>query len=378
MQGEIDFLQNIIGRERLNKMSGKQKLVYKYCICSMFINLITGNHYTEAQKISIQKADEVMKLPRKQTNFDGIIARISSIVNSSLEKNYFKPPYDEDFLNNIIKFFRERLKELKEKKKSLFLVSEFSRYIDLKKHFNIEAVSNHHWIEFSLLRGFMLTIPECIVFSDLKVQWNFYIDIKSKLEAERKLLFSEKEIFEYYKKEDTRENLYKLAALHRSLIFIGVSFVEAYLYNLFYCIKNTYIEGKEGIKDLLEMKKIEDEQIVKQVIYHLFPSSQEVLMESFSKYKKVIKYRDRYVHASPFIDHSTGICETQPLLNLNYNQLVEYLQVCIDFVHKIDNILPNKLKLLFWWYNETINFENFEKISLVNKDSRINKTYYET
>lgn len=377
MKGEIDFLLDIISREKLNKMSGSQKVAYKYCICSIFINLISGNHYTEAQNNSLKMADQIMRLPRKQTNFNDLIKYISGIVNLSLEEHSFKKPYDKDFLDNIISFFRVRLKEIKEKEKSLFLASELTTYIDLKKHFRIEAVSNHHWIEFCLIRGFVITIPECILFNDLKVQWNYFIEVKTILDEGVNNLHSDKQIFEYYKKEETRENIYKFSALHRSLIFIAVSFVEAYLYNLFYCIKNTNIEGKEGISNLLEMKKIEDEQIVKQIIFKLFPEHQEMLSEYLVKYMGVVKYRDRYVHASPFVDSSSGICETQPLINLNYRQLTEYLQICIDFVQQIDNLLPSELKILFWWYNQRICFMDFEKILLVNKNARINKTCYE-
>lgn len=282
---EIDYLVNLVSRDTLNAMSGEQKLAFKYCLCAIFINIIVGAHYTRGQEINISKAEDIRKLPRKLTDFEGLIEDISVIVNRSLERNNFKKPYDVNFLDNIIAFLRNRSKDLQQNQISLFQAKEISTFLDIKKFF-YPSISNHHWIEFSLIRHLIMTVPEFIIFNDLKVQWNYYVEIRDLLKKEQERISSRKGEFEFFKRKETRETIYKLSALYRILIILCVSFVEAYLYDVFYCIRESDVINKDKIKDVLDKKKIEDNQIIKQVIYPLFPYIKDNIDNLFDEYKK--------------------------------------------------------------------------------------------
>ena len=170
--------------------------------------------------------------------------------------------------------------------------------------------------------------------------------------------------------------MYKLVATYRTLIILSVSFVEAYLYNLFYCIKQVDFSEKSQVEDVLGYKKIEDKQIIKQVIYVLFPEIQERVDNYFEKYKETTKYRDRYIHASAFMDQSDNTSELEPLLKFDLNILITSLQNSIDFVKVIDSQLPSNLQILFWWYDDEINFHEFKKLQLTNSISSINRSEY--
>ncbi len=372
---EMDYMVNLVSRDTLNTMSGKQKLAFKYCLCAIFINIIIGAHYTRSQEINISKAEDIRKLPRKLTDFEGLIENISVIVNRSLERYYFKKPYDVIFLDNIIAFLRNSLKDLQQNQVSLFQAKEISTFIDIKKFF-CPSISNHHWIEFGLMRHLIITVPELIIFNDLKVQWNYYVEIRDALKKEQESISSRKAEFEFFKMKETREKIYKLSALYRMLIILCVSFVEAYLYDVFYCIRESDMINKDKIKDVLYKKKIEDNQIIKQVIYPLFPHIKDDIDNFFEEYKKTIKYRDRYIHASSFIDQSTNISELEPLVNFHEEQLIQSLQTSVNLIKKLDELLPEQLKLLFWWYDDEIKFDEFNKLKLTNEKSQINRNIY--
>lgn len=372
---EIDYLASLVSRGTLNTMSGKQKLAYKYCLCAIFINIIKGAHYTNVQEMNILKADEVRKLRRKSTNFNSLVDDISKLVKLSLEKNCFNKPYDEKLINDIITFLRRRVQELQQGEVSLFQAKEISKFLDIKNFFN-PNISEHHWIQFDLSRHLIITVPEMIIFNDLKVQWNFFIELREELSKGLRGISSREDMFEFYKKEQTREVHYRLSAVFRTLIILCVSFTEAYLYNIFYCIKESNLSNKDIVYEILQLKKIEDLQIIKQIIYPLFPHIKENIGYLVDDYKKIIKYRDRYIHASPFIDPSDNKSELQPLLIISEMHLIHSLQTSVDFVTKLDELLPQGLKILFWWYDGDIKFNEFKKLKLTNEESQINKIKY--
>lgn len=384
---EVNFLLNLVSRDKLNTMSGKQKKAYKYTICALFINIIQGNHFTYLQNTNKKYVITVQKLPHKDPDLDGILNLFSLNVNTSLENNNFKKPYDDKFLNNVIAFLRTRLKEMDNDGISLFQVKDISRILDINQFCGISCLAEHHWVEFSLNRHIIPTFPEYILFNDLKVQWNYYIDVKAKLSNSQINIKTKQEYFEYLKNEQNRHDSYSLGALHRTLIISCVSFVEAYLYDLFLLITKSNLPNKKEIESILNKRKIQDIEIVERVLCYLFSEikTNDEFNDLYKKYKKVIKIRDRYIHASAFTNTSSNKSDLEPLLNLDENSLVEALQLSVDFVNKINELLPKEFKILYWMdsnendagYNKAVNFHEFTKLSLTNSKSNFNQRDYD-
>jgi hypothetical protein len=358
---EINDLIKMFNRETLNKMSGDQKRAYKYCLCAISINIIVGGHYQNGQLGNFSLARDIKKMPRKESNFLDIVNKLSQTVNANLESKHFKKPYNDEFLNKIIQFIRKRLTELK-KSQSLFQARELMDFLYIDRFFRPHPVSEHSWIDFTLYNGIIWTIPEMIIFSDFKVQWNEYIQIRETLKNK------ESEYHEFwYIHPELRANDYRLFAFRRVLVFLCVSFVEAYLYNLFYCIKYSNLPNKNQVKYILKCVKITDKEIVERLVFKLFPEVKNSLNGYFKKHLVTIDYRDRYVHASPFINEADKSSKMQPLLSLSESTLIDLLQSSVDFVLKLEELLPNELKLLSWWYDDDkINFKEFKLLKLTN------------
>lgn len=375
--GEIEFLLSFFQRKTLDKMSKDHKVAYKYCLISIYLNLMVGANHTEVQKVSFEKAIQIQRLPRKTTDFKRIVRQIKPIVENSLKTNHFKEPYDDTLINWIIQFTRIRLNDLKHKKKSLFQVKELSTYLEANKFFGFNSVANHHWIDFDLHSGFILTIPEAIIFHDFKAIWNQYVHTNTMIEKQMAKVTSEKEYFEYSKKPEARELAYSKCAYIRSLILLCTIFVESYLYNLFCSLKHSEIEGKDDLGTIFETKKIEDEEIVKKIIYKLFPSVKDSTKYLFKKYLDVLKIRNRYVHASPFISGSGDISELQPILNISDDLLLSSLQDSFDFIKILGQGLPEQYANLFWWYDGEIDFSKGILLKLTNPKASYNRIRYE-
>lgn len=380
------FLSDLISSRTLKKMTGKHKKVYKCTICGLFVNIIYGKNDTKEQMDIISKLKLIQKLPRKKTNFDLLLNEISKIVHSSLEKSHCKKPYDDEFMDNVIGFLRNRLREMKDDGISLFQIKEISQILDMNKFYGLSCLEDHHWVEFSMNRHIIITFPEYILFNDLKVQWNYYIDVRANLLSSQANIKSRKDEYEYLKNEQNRADLFSSGALQRTLIVSCVSFVEAYLYDLFLSIKESNLPNKHEIESILKIRKIQDIEIIDRVLFYLFPELKQNadMIDFFERYKLIIGTRDRYIHASAFINTSSNKSDLEPLLNLDENSLVESLQLSVDFVKKINELLPEELKILFWMdsdqngngYNSGINFNEFSKLSLTNSKSNFNQRDY--
>jgi hypothetical protein len=58
---------------------------------------------------------------------------------------------------------------------------------------------------------------------------------------------------------------------------------------------------------------------------------------------------------------------------------VSGLQVSVDLVHKIDDLLPDDLKLLPLWRwggGERVNFRDFKPLEITNKNAKSSKLDY--
>jgi hypothetical protein len=383
---ELIELEALVSHATLNTMSGKHKKVYKYCLCAILINIIVGRHNTKLQKQTIINTNNIKKCNRKSAIFNPLLKEYSKKVNDSLKELSFKEPYNDILLNNIVIFFRTRLKELREDEISLFQGREISSLIEINKFFGNPCIKEYHWIEFSLQKHMTVTFPEFIMFNDLKILWNYYLEIQNKINTKWVSIATEQDKFEYLKNQETRELLYTISAVHRNLITLCTGFVEAYLYNLFLSIKEENLSNKEAIESILNKKKIQDTEIIERVIFPLFPdiNSDDSIEQLYRIHKDTINLRDRYTHASAFPDCSTKKSELMPLLKITPDVLVVSLQTSVDLVKRINELLPQNLKLLYWLdneeysesFNKNICFADYRKLEIVNQNSPMDKINY--
>ena len=129
---------------------------------------------------------------------------------------------------------------------------------------------------------------------------------------------------------------------------------------------------------MLAQARVEDETIVQAVVYKVFPDFKDKIDGMFKAYKVTNDFRNRYVHASSFLDTSNNTAYLQPLLSVTDDLVVESLQNALDFVQTLDGLLPENLKLLFWWYDdEEVIFKNMQPLKLTNSYSRYSRMSYE-
>ncbi len=372
---DLMVLKELFSRATLNTMSGAKKKAFQYTLTAIFINLISGRQATQGQVGNIQLAYEIKESRLKKEQYVLWGNSIWKTVQDSLHKSNFKKPYDNELVNRIIAFTRERLSDIEKEEVSLFQTKQIKDILDYKKFTGQPAFNDNHWFELNIYKGVYPTIPEMIIFNDLKVHWNLYLELLAEQDEKNKQL-SHQERFEMITDVKSRELRNKIGGMQRNLVFLAVTFVEACLYDFFYNIKLGNHEETEAVKGVLKEKKINDKQIVEKVIYKLYPEEVEKIKPHYANYKKILNYRDRYVHASPFMDESKHISQLQPLLQVTKSKTIEFLQYCYDFIRQIDDCLPDKYKMLFWMFDDEVNFHNEESLPLTNDQSRLSKISY--
>lgn len=332
---ELDNLIELYSSSNIRTMSGINKKVYKKSLIAITINIFSGTHVTFGQSQNLNIINNILLRKYNKEEMKKLHDEISNIVDSTLKKSNFRAPFDEDFTNECIEFMRKRLSQLKEDNISLFQARELSKIIDIKKYFSIESMSEFIWIEFDLIRGLIPTFPEMIIFNDLKVFWNKYIDTIEHISSEQAKVAFKNNPLKYLGYEKNREKHYELGTLYRSLIFLAVGYVESYLYNLFCTIRETDIYGKNKVSTIINKDMVQDTQIIEDVLLVIFPKMAGEISELYKKYKIILNHRDRYVHVSPLIDKSNNSSHLKPVLDINKDRIAEFLQTSIDLVKKL-------------------------------------------
>ncbi len=376
----IKKLDQMLSRETLSVMRGNQKQAYKYVMCAIFINIIGGNNLQAGQSANLQLSEQIKNTRREVGISDDTLKRIKVDVEKSLNANNIVGYKKTDFLETLIQFFRSRLKDIMLNERSLFQASEASHLIDIKGFFYDRGtpVLNHHWIEFNVEQGLIPTFPVPFILNDLKVHWNHFIDRYNFYYDELKQVKSDEGYLEFIKREDIREANHTISGLYRTLIFTSVTLVEAYLYDVFYNIKESNAVKEPSLINVLAIQRINDTQIIEQLLYKLYPDLKNTIFDLYKEYKNILVQRDCYVHASAFSDPSNKT-KMQFFLNLNNKSVVNSLKCCTNLIKKIEEKLAPDYKILFWWehYQIDLDFEKMEKLKLTNDNARITRlTFY--
>ena len=299
-------------------------------------------------------------------------------VEISFDTNNYKKPYNDELINEIIAFTRDRLDEIEKNGVSLFQAKKIKRILNYNKYTGHASLRDYHWFEFDIYRGIFPTIPQMIIFSDLKAHWNMYIELENEFLEKNKDLITHKGRHIAITSEENREFQHKLSAMQRNLVFLAITFVEACLYDFFYNIKFSNFPEKNKVSSALNDKniKVNDKFIVENIIFKLYPERIDDIKPLYDKYNEVLHYRDRLCHASPFINEANNTSQLQPLLELKSNKTIEFLQASYDFINTIDQILPDNFNILYWMFDEEVDFTKKEVMSLTNKESRLSKGSY--
>ncbi|MEH7255754.1 hypothetical protein V7111_26970, partial [Neobacillus niacini] len=367
----------LFSSKALKPMSGSKKKAYKYYLCGIFLNLVGGYHTTSGQKQNISLALYIKNTKLNRQDYEDLSELAWQNLELDFEKNKVKKPYDDNLINTILAFTRVRIDEIEEKGVSLFQAEQIKGIIDYHEYTGHPSLRDFHWFEFDINRGIFPTIPQMIIFNDLKAHWNVYIDLMNQFSGIKKKVVTHKERFDAITDKGHREFEHKLGAMQRNLVFLAVTFVEACLYDFFYNIKSGNLPEKEKVISVLELKKTNDKTIVEDIIYKMYPEVKIEVEPLYAKYKEVLHYRDRYVHASPFIDESSNTSQLQPLLEIRKSKAIDFLQDSYNFINKINEILPDHFKILFWMFDKVVDFYKEETMPLTNEGSRLSKHAYE-
>src|SRR5699024_6289605 len=222
--------------------------------------------------------------------------------------NYYFHSLDDDSVNEIIIFFRKIIKNIEDKNKRLYLVSDVQKIYDIKRVYKESqyiTLKDHHWLDFGFDGNpITATYPEFINYIDLINLWN---DFVSKYKQYKHLIDTENQSIEI------RRLHHSMNSSSRLLIIASIIFVESYLYYSLYNIKNNNTYSKDSrVKGILNRSGyIQDTQIVEDIIFKLFDEvkNNEFIKEKYDLYKQSIKLRDRFVHTSAFVDESNNLSQ---------------------------------------------------------------------
>jgi hypothetical protein len=173
----LDELIELTNGGTIRKYRSKTKKLYKWYLCGLLKDILLHGRYYE-----LRYYHEILTIKYIGEGYSDLNEHI---LNQKI--NFTKIDLEESFIINnnpddLIKFFREILKEMKAKKKTLFMVKDFNGIFDVQKYFFYNHgiwVKKHHWIDINFYSNVIHTIPEFINYLDLIVLWNEFVQ-KSK------------------------------------------------------------------------------------------------------------------------------------------------------------------------------------------------------
>lgn len=357
---------DMLDNKTIRDFGGRYRKPYRILIinfyCSAFMSNIEGFNFSTQYLSEFYQALKRKELKKIRPEFLSYIEEsIPEFMKLELRVDIKSDP----LILKALEFFRDYRKDYIEQKKSLFLykdLAEFWKIEDFyKERFNVMA---HHWIE---LQPFVytkpvLTFPEYFAYQDMINIWNQAIEKTEKLYELEKGYPSPTDI-EY------RTTKYTLSTLMRNSIISGVHFVESYLYYLYYNLREKRIFEENTLLNRRDIRKINDKEIIRDLIYKEYPNSEESLEKLFDKYLVVLEDRDAFTHISAFSEDNKYMSRMQRLININLSSVKESLENNIEFVLAIESIIGEE-RILFWWdYVEYPIFENRRNISplMLNK-----------
>ena len=374
---KLDELDMLLSGKTFKKLSGIPKKCYKYALTAVFINYCFGRNLTKGQFDNYEWVYQIKNEP-KNFNSPEILKNIQQIVEASLQKSTFHNFKDYKTIDEIINFFRKLVATTKKYGTCLINISEIEVLFDVNKVFNSSHpnIQPHHWVDIDFVDGIIITVPEFFTYVDIVNTWNILLDKIEEYSANMSDLN-----IPYIDKKNKIENRkvkYEIDTLSRILWVSSVTFVESYLYYIFYNLKQSGYKAKNNTAEkVLELQKVEDEEIIKRLLLPEFMSTKNKEIENkIKKYLEINSRRNRFIHPSAFRS-SSDTPELLPLVTINMNEVITTINTCTKLVKLIDDILPEKIKILVWWDRvKHPNFTEYEKGEITNPNSKLSTIKY--
>lgn len=342
----LNTLIDLMSTRNVRKMSGEPKKIFRYVLVAIFINTINAKRVDSMkQEENIGIANFILREPKSSLGFKNSIIKQ---VQQSMKNNFFHDPKDYGTVIEVNKFFREKLESLKSGKR-FWKATEFEKLFSVKDYFNTQSIpiQSYHWIDFNIYHGLIPTYPELITYNDLINSWNLIVE-KSK---------------EYQVHNRDRDNdlslkqlEYEIFSLQRYSYTSCVTFFESYLFYLFYNLKSKNVfEEDEKIQKLYKLKhtKVDDTHILKEIILpkYIINENQKKFEELLDGYEKLNDIRNSIIHTSAFenLSDQSSTMELFMTMDIDFKKLEEAYELVIDFSLFIESLLPESLKVLFWW-----------------------------
>ncbi|MCY7449237.1 hypothetical protein [Bacillus altitudinis] len=358
---EMIELKNLVSSKKIREFRSDMKKAYKVTLCGLFGDIIKYGQYRNGRFYGI-----AMDLAYNPLSYTQIVpeGRLEDTLYAFylFNDHYF---YNDDindskYLDSVLDFFRSYLSNYEKKKRRLYLVKDIQKIYDIKKFHLVHGVKvkDHHWMDINFSHPITFTIPEFFNYADVINIWNEFISVYFKLLAEND-------------DKETRKLQFRLSTSSRQLVIASITFLESYLYYYFYNLKNdNTLAVSHSVKKVIEQDEyLQDKQIIKQIIFklHQHIKNDEAVKQLFKKIKENIKLRDRFIHNSAFIDKTNQLSQLEPLMALETDEIIDIAQSCIDFILRVEELLPEEEKILFWWDAfETPDFKKKKYISPLN------------
>lgn len=269
---------------------------------------------------------------------------------------------NSEFEDKIISFMREVLTKIQREERSLVTCKDMGVFVELDKVFkDIYRVPNikilpHHWIEFDIVRGLIPTYPDFIVYGQLLYLWNVYVE---KHQEYHQLIELGSSV-----NVNIKDVKYELDSLHTSLIVKSVTFVETYLYFLYFNISKSSIELQtEQAKGLIKAQRnVQDTDVIEKIVIKEFQigmsqTELHAFKTRYKEYRRIANIRNRLIHASAF--EKTNDNHLIYLITGSDEDLSTMLDFNTKFVLEIEDLLPESLKSLFWWNRENLKHPDY-------------------
>ncbi|NMD69617.1 hypothetical protein HHO41_04895 [Bacillus sp. DNRA2] len=379
--GLLDTLIYLTKSSTLRKLSGEPKRLYKYSIVATFFNIVAGKHLQTGQFENIEIAKDIIRDP-KNASENYSLPHFKKEVHYCLRLRHFHNPDSGETVDYLFSFFREKLEGLK-KGKRFWKGSEFEKIISLDEFFkdtHARPIKEHHWIDFNIERGLIPTIPEFITYGDLINSWNLLLERWKKYQklAEEHTGFISQ--LDFKKSEKGREIEYEIFTLQRTCYTACVTFVESYLFYLFYNFKSIKLfEEDNDISNLYKLneRNINDTNVIETIIIPKFITTEEnnkKMKDLYNEFEHINNTRNSIIHTTAYEDKSKQKSFMELFFEINLDKVEKSMTNSIEIVLFIESLLPEEHKLLQWWDRfETPDFSLRRKISIVNPESNLSK-----
>lgn len=364
-------LKKLYSNKYISRLSGNPKKIYRNALVGMFVTSIMFGNEQKKQKEFLDNIDFCKNLLNNPKDFllDEQLQMVDEFVQSSLKNIFMKNPSTNKTAETIINLMRKAIDYKLNATRYLLKFEDLDHVMDLKSFFSrMQKNSNpnmsyHHWIEYDLKAGFVPSFPDFITYADLVSLWNMFLD--------KRVALIKEQAFNNYPKKARLLNS-ELHALHISSWIQGVTFVESYLYYVFYNIqKGNYPLKSKKAQGYIKSTLPDDNQIIDKLLISEFSTDQNKdniahIKSLHKEYKDINNTRNRFIHASAFEENNRS--HLLPLIDSKYEDLPHVLETCTKLVLEIEKLLPLDLKILFWWdaVDHPI-YKDFEKGNFVKR-----------